>query len=476
MAVNIFGSGNNDLYDIVRDLDLNGNTIHNVKDPENEHDVTNKRYVDSKSSSGDGWTLEGNAIQSDGKMGTLNNNSLTFIRNTIPQMAFLSNHIVAYKSFYLEKGDEGGYIGMQSLTNNKEFGIFFGNSRNMITWKNSVNQLMRFTASTGFLFSLGRNTLMIMTADNGIQILKNINMGNNRIINLPAPVDSTDCATKAYSDLKVLKTGDTMTGDLNITLNSDELRTFGVRGVDSAGKAMTLLLGNTDNQIRHNFGHPIKVAALHGTMFSCSLGDICRMGAMNDPRAYFFKDIVMNNKFIAGLRDPVSANDAVTKQYVDRKFVKNNVGYIPHLESNNSTTGFFISSSAILGPGYPAYGAFNNMKADGSHGSWGALNAPSWLKIKCPDPVRIWKVMLKARPIAGRNITSWSITASNDDTTFEEILASTNVLLGATTEPSFFEINTLTAYRYYSFNILTCEGPNPGIQTMQLYTCDALSS
>jgi len=80
------------------------------------------------------------------------------------------------------------------------------------------------------------------------------------------------------------------------------------------------------------------------------------------------------------------------------------------------------------------------MKADGSHGSWGMLNAPVWLKIKCPDPVRIWKVMLKARPIVGRNITSWSITASNDDATFEAILTSTNVLLGSTTESSFLKL------------------------------------
>jgi len=170
----------------------------------------------------------------------------------------------------------------------------------MITWKNAANQPIRFTASTGFLLTLGRTTLMTMTANNGIQILKNINMRNNRIINLPAPVDSTDCAAKAYCDLKVLKIGDTMTGDLHIILNNDELRTFGIRGVDSAGKAMALLLGNIDNQIRYNFGHPIKVAALHGTMFSCCLGDICSMGAINDSRAHFFKYIVMNNKCIAG--------------------------------------------------------------------------------------------------------------------------------------------------------------------------------
>jgi len=139
-----------------------------VKGPENEHDAVNKKYVDSKSSSFNGWAIEGNALQSDGKMGTLNDNSLTFVRNNIPQMTFLSSHIVAYKSFYLEKVDDGGYIGMQTLTDNKEFGIYLGNNRNMITWKNAANQSIRFTASTGFLFTLGRTTLMTMTATTGI--------------------------------------------------------------------------------------------------------------------------------------------------------------------------------------------------------------------------------------------------------------------------------------------------------------------
>jgi len=155
--------------------------------------------------------LEGNTLQSDGKMGTLNDNSFTLVRNSIPQMNFSSNHIVANKSFYLEKGDEGGYIGLQSLHDNKEFGIFLSNNRNMITWKNAANQTIRFTASTGFLFTLGRTILMTITATNGIQIFKNINMGNNRIINILDPVNASDCATKAYSDLKVLKNGNTMT-------------------------------------------------------------------------------------------------------------------------------------------------------------------------------------------------------------------------------------------------------------------------
>jgi len=36
MAVNIFGSGNNDFYDIVRNLDLNSNTIRSARRPQIE--------------------------------------------------------------------------------------------------------------------------------------------------------------------------------------------------------------------------------------------------------------------------------------------------------------------------------------------------------------------------------------------------------------------------------------------------------
>ena len=46
MAVNIFGSGHNDFYDVGRDLDLN-NTIKNVKYPSDDTDVVTKQYADN---------------------------------------------------------------------------------------------------------------------------------------------------------------------------------------------------------------------------------------------------------------------------------------------------------------------------------------------------------------------------------------------------------------------------------------------
>jgi hypothetical protein len=92
MAVNIFGSGSNNVYDIGQDMDLNNNTIHNVKDPENEQDVANKKYVDTKI---DGWSLVGNALLTEGKIGTSNDYSFTLVRNNMPQMKFLADGIVA---------------------------------------------------------------------------------------------------------------------------------------------------------------------------------------------------------------------------------------------------------------------------------------------------------------------------------------------------------------------------------------------
>ena len=115
---------------------------------------------------------------------------------------------------------------------------------------------------------------------------------------------------------KVDKSGDILTGDLKLKANGDPPRTFGVCDL-SSGQSTSLLLGNEDNQIRHNFGHPLKIAALHGSELTCPLGDICRLGAENDARIHFYHDNVLNNKFVAGVRDPSSAQDASTKKYTD---------------------------------------------------------------------------------------------------------------------------------------------------------------
>ena len=120
----------------------------------------------------------------------------------------------------------------------------------------------------------------------------NVSSGsNNRYVDQKFKTLSANLATK------VNKTGDTISGNLDILLNDEGLRTFGVSDIDT-GKSVSLLLGNINNQIRHNFDHAIKIAATHGTKFTCEAGEICRLGTQTNSGAQFFNDINMNSHCI----------------------------------------------------------------------------------------------------------------------------------------------------------------------------------
>ena len=103
------------------------------------------------------------------------------------------------------------------------------------------------------------------------------NGGSNTYVDQKFTTLSTNLASK------VDKSGDIISGDLKLLANDDPLRTFGVSDL-SSGKSMSLLRGNQDNRIRHNHGHPLKIAALRGTKFTCPLGDICKIGSENYAR------------------------------------------------------------------------------------------------------------------------------------------------------------------------------------------------
>jgi hypothetical protein len=250
-------------------------------------------------------------------------------------------------------------------------------------------------------------------------------------------------------------------GDLKILLDEDALRSFGVSDI-KAGKSVSLLLGNVDNQIRHNFGHAIKIHASHGVNFICSAGKTCQLGTETD------SNIHMHRNFIKNLGDPEEAQDAVTKYYVDNKH--NHSGYIPILESNASCLGFGVSAISNT-PKFQPFGAFNNLNVDGNNGSWVTPNTTGWIQVKCPERIKIWRVGLKARKNAGKDITAWNITASNDGTDFRILINSTTPLLGAATAPTFIEVTTNYAYQYYRLTITESTGSNDvGIQVFQLYS------
>src|SRR5271154_5329314 len=76
-------------------------------------------------------------------------------------------------------------------------------------------------------------------------------------------------ASAATSAIKVNKAGDIMTGDLDIRMSENNLRTFGVMDANSQGKTVSLLLGNLNNQIKYSFNAPLKNIANNVTSINC---------------------------------------------------------------------------------------------------------------------------------------------------------------------------------------------------------------
>lgn len=273
VSINIFGSNNSNLHDFARDLDLNNNSIRNLKTPENEFDGANKSYVDSK--------LDG--------------------ENT----------------------------GMLTLEPDKEFCFYFGNNKNAISWRNRVTQLLKFTASAGFLFTVGRIPLLTISSTSGIKVHKNIDLGSNcRIINSQMPVNDTDCVTKSYCDAKLMKSGDTMLGNLyfdgstrNIHLGSINL------GTDNYFR---IYLGSESDKINC---YRSSLDVYTGRILTINIGREMNIIVIDSGGITFSQQLSMNDNIISGLGFPIEPRDATNKLYVDQKFDELNAR-LSRLESN----------------------------------------------------------------------------------------------------------------------------------------------
>ena len=259
--------------------------------------------------------------------------------------------------------------------------------------------------------------------------------------------------------LKLNKSGDNMTGDLKLLLSHDKLRTFGVSDI-AVGKSVSLLLGDELNQIRHNFGHPIKIGALNGLKITCPAGEVCQLGSQTST------NIVMNNNFITGLQNPERPSDAANKNYIDTKCIRNSAGFVPNLITNDrNKAGFIVSASSEVGLNL-AYNVFSII------GEWlTEVNANFWIQVECPEPVRIHKMALRSVPTG--IIKNWLLQARNGDDNWQTLFESYMDIIDHT-EITTVEVDSYRKYSRYRIWINEIEGERGGLSYWQLYTIDAL--
>ena len=201
----------------------------------------------------------------------------------------------------------------------------------------------------------------------------NINLNHNKLINVGNPSEENDGSNKHYVDdaivTKVSRSGDTIAGNLMLTIGRDHLRTLGCNDLNE-NATFTIFLGTDQHELKCRPGHPITFETVNGLSVKLEGHDLIKIGtSSSDRRIQIHSDIMMNKHFIANLPNPNSPLDAANKAYVDGAVAaavsstiatpkKNLVGYIPQLEANDSRAGFVTRASS----GNVAFGA----KKDGN--------------------------------------------------------------------------------------------------------------
>jgi len=194
------------------------------------------------------------------------------------------------------------------------------------------------------------------------------------------------------------------------------------------------------------------------------------------------KDLDMGGYGIHNVKAPVNDTDVVNKKFVvnhvdalqqniDRLFlVKNSIGFVPNLTSNNSNkSGYTVAASSTL-KDHPAYCAFNTNKL-----GWCAADGISdniWIEITCPEPVLIYKCSIKG--LFGR-IYDWKLQGNIGDGfhMWTDLYVPVNVYID---KSSLLTFNITPSIRYSKYRIYVngAEAPTPGISYWQLYSADAV--
>jgi hypothetical protein len=257
-----------------------------------------------------------------------------------------------------------------------------------------------------------------------------LSMNNKAITSVLDPVNNQDAATKNYID-----TTRPLPANFGQLPYANGLNAYSWK--DYASIDATLSEGNFDNL--PNGTYAILTSRLPATRLGILSNTTCYLQVMNYDNTSATRNKRYKVTTLSNFKYMASFTNSVWNTWT-ADYPKNVNGHIPILEANISQTGF-IASATSNGTGSTPYGTFNTPNADLSNGSWFTSSSTTgWLQIQCPIPVIIWKFAIKARGYAGRNITAWNLTGSNDGISFTTLLNSTVTLNGSDTVPTFLTL------------------------------------
>jgi hypothetical protein len=203
-------------------------------------------------------------------------------------------------------------------------------------------------------------------ADGSVDFSGSLDMGSHLIHNVTDPAAPQDAATKFYADaiasaaasaiaLKVSKSGDTMTGALNMNgqtfINPDGSvsiaggsTSFDIDGQANLAAGSAVLL--PDGSALLSFGNFFVGS---DSSLSCCNGQT-RFFA--DASVSFTGFLDMGSNFIIDVLDPVNPQDAATKAYADTKQAA--LGFTPENVANKDTDGTLAANSDTKYPSQKA--------------------------------------------------------------------------------------------------------------------------
>jgi len=161
--------------------------------------------------------------------------------------------------------------------------------------------------------------------DGGNTVTGSIDMTGNSLSNVGDPSSDKDVATKAYVDSrsvadKVSKSGDTMTGNLEMNVGSDTARLLGCLDL-TEGKSFSVALGNSENQLQFDVKAPseaqtpVTMETSHGFLVKTDGVGVIQF----DRSISAHRTVSMNNNRITNLPEPSTGQEPATKYYVDSR-------------------------------------------------------------------------------------------------------------------------------------------------------------